>query len=91
LNLIYGYDYFLLIYFANSKNIENIRFMACASNGSIVGISSPWAQEVPATTAPKSNYNYHDALHHFLFKDRTRSQNNEIVASDIITYTSQQS
>jgi hypothetical protein len=94
--------------------MKNIRFMAMLQLALLLGISSLWAQEVPATTTPKSNYNYHDAFAPFFYSKNgtsTRSasgqpgaeywqnradyvltaklnaQNNEIVGTDIITYT----
>ena len=96
--------------------MKNIRFKAMLQMALLLGISSLWAQQLPATTAtaPKSNYNYQDAFAPFFYSKNgttTRSasgqpgeeywqnradyqltaklneNNNEIVGTDIITYT----
>ncbi|MEZ7500780.1 M1 family metallopeptidase [Flavobacterium sp. Arc3] len=96
--------------------MKNTRFKVILHMALLLGISSIWAQEVPATAAntKQSNYNYHDAFAPFFYSKNgttTRSasgqpgaeywqnradyvltaklntQNNEIIGTDIITYT----
>lgn len=96
--------------------MKNFRFKAIYQMALLLGVTSLWAQQTPATTAvaPVSNYNYHDAFAPFFYSKNgtsTRSAsgqpgaeywqnradyvltaklneaNNEIVGTDIITYT----
>ncbi|SDY03335.1 M1 family metallopeptidase [Flavobacterium degerlachei] len=96
--------------------MKNIRFKALLHLALLLGVSSLWAQQLPADAkvAPTTNYNYHDAFAPFFYSKNgtaTRSasgqpgaeywqnradylltvklneSNNEIVGTDIITYT----
>ena len=49
--------------------MKNFRFKAVYQMALLLGVTSLWAQQNPATTAvaPKSNYNYHDAFAPFFY------------------------
>ncbi|MFQ3174340.1 MAG: hypothetical protein ACI8W0_001457, partial [Flavobacterium sp.] len=49
--------------------MKNIRFKALLHLALLLGVSSLWAQQVPATAviAPTSNYSYHDAFAPFFY------------------------
>lgn len=49
--------------------MKNFRFKAICQMALLLGVSSLWAQQTPATTvvAPVSNYNYHDAFASFFY------------------------
>jgi hypothetical protein len=49
--------------------MKNFRFKAVCQMALLLGVTSLWAQQTPATTAvaPVSNYNYHDAFAPFFY------------------------